>query len=240
MKYFTYKLTFLLFIFTDLANAQMSVIDDNGNTINDGAEFTFQTVSENPAKLHFYIKNDFNNQIEIKAEITEMIGADGTNVQFCIGECLFSVSEGTEVPENGTFIVDANSTTSGPGTYFWNLDDTTSPITYKFKIYMVDALGNETGTPVNITYNYNENLSVKNNSLATTKIYPSVASDLLNISNQETVNAEIFNIQGKLINRKSLASGTSTINVSNLPSGIYLIRLQDANNNSITKKFIKK
>ena len=237
MKIIISIISLLFFISTE---AQMTILDDEGNLIEDGAQFSFQTIDEDPAKLHFYIKNEFSNQIGVKAKITEMIASDGTNVQFCMGECLFSISEGTEVPENGAFTVEANSTSSGPGTYFWNLDDSDNVITYRFKIYQVDALGNETGEPTNINYVYDPNLSTDKNSLSSTKIYPTVTSSIININLKENATAEIFNLQGKLVQTLQLKESLSSIDVSTFSSGVYLIKLKGESNYTATKKFVKK
>lgn len=228
-----------LFSFISL-QAQMTILDSEDNIIVDGDEFTFQSIEEDIAKFHFYIKNEFNNAIQVKAKMIEITGTDGSNVQFCMGECLFNVSEGTEVPENEGFTVEPNSTTSGPGTYFWNLDNTASPISYTFRIYQTDALGNEAGNPINITYTYNSDLAVDGNELSQVKLYPTLSSDVININLNEEANADIFNLQGQLVASKKLASGNSQLNISNFSSGVYLIKFQGKNNTVTTKKFIKK
>jgi hypothetical protein len=67
-------------------------------------------------------------------------------------------------------------------------------------------------------------------------IYPNPVNDILNIDTKEEVlSVEVFALQGQ----KVMSSKENKINVSELPAGIYLVRIQDVNNNIATKKIIK-
>ena len=67
-------------------------------------------------------------------------------------------------------------------------------------------------------------------------LYPNPANDILNIEMTSDVKSiEIYNIQGQ----KVLSSNQKQINVSNLASGIYMIRIQDVDNAIATKKIVK-
>ena len=67
-------------------------------------------------------------------------------------------------------------------------------------------------------------------------VYPNPTSDILNIETTlELKSIEIYNIQGQ----KVMTSNQNQINVSDLASGIYMIRIQDTNNAIATKKFVK-
>lgn len=68
-------------------------------------------------------------------------------------------------------------------------------------------------------------------------LYPNPVNDVLNIDTKEEIlSVEIFALQGQ----KVMTSKQNKINVSELPAGIYLVRIQDVNNNIATKKIIKK
>lgn len=68
-------------------------------------------------------------------------------------------------------------------------------------------------------------------------LYPNPVRDILNIETVTKLKSiEIYTIQGQ----KVLESNQKQINVSNLASGIYLVRTQDVDNNIATKKVIIK
>lgn len=67
-------------------------------------------------------------------------------------------------------------------------------------------------------------------------LYPNPVNDILNIdTNEEILSVEVFALQGQ----KVLSSKQNKINVAELPAGIYLVRIEDVNNNIATKKIIK-
>ncbi|CAL2076882.1 conserved protein of unknown function precursor containing a type A C-terminal secretion signal [Tenacibaculum sp. 190524A02b] len=67
-------------------------------------------------------------------------------------------------------------------------------------------------------------------------VYPNPTAEVLNVKLQETVNnITIYTIQGK----KVMQSKERVINVSELPSGIYLIKIDAKNNKTGLTKFVK-
>ena len=95
-----------------------------------------------------------------------------------------------------------------------------------------------TQTEVSNLYSNNtlssENFNLNNLEVS---IYPNPTNDVLNIETASDLKSiEIYNIQGQ----KVLSSNQKQINVSTLPSGIYMIRIQDAENAIVTKKVIIK
>ncbi len=72
------------------------------------------------------------------------------------------------------------------------------------------------------------------------KMYPNPAKEILNIEYDSFIEkVEIINTQGKIIMSINDKEKKHEINVSNLPSGIYLIKMSSSNN-SIFNKFIVK
>lgn len=73
-------------------------------------------------------------------------------------------------------------------------------------------------------------------------IYPNPTSETLYIdlkNNTQAVKANLYNLEGKLIQTLKLAS-TQEIDVKNLNMGMYLLVLEDENGNVLNKKFVKK
>lgn len=81
----------------------------------------------------------------------------------------------------------------------------------------------------------NETTAVDEMATETQAIYPAVATDEVNIVSDAEVNAQIFNLQGTLIDVVKLEKGVNRVPVYNYSSGVYLVRLDKT-----TLKFIKK
>lgn len=75
-------------------------------------------------------------------------------------------------------------------------------------------------------------------------IYPNPADNeltiLVNDQNIQTLDAEIYNLTGKMIFMKNYSTNTFKINTSDFASGTYLLKLKNSEGNLIkTEKFIK-
>ncbi|RCW92518.1 T9SS type A sorting domain-containing protein [Winogradskyella arenosi] len=88
-------------------------------------------------------------------------------------------------------------------------------------------------------YEYNSTLGFEDeNSISKLKLYPNPASDRLFISTRAQIERlAIFNINGQLV--KETNSVVNGVDVSQLPSGLYMVQLQ-TNTNTATQKFLKK
>ncbi|PQV45485.1 putative secreted protein (Por secretion system target) [Jejuia pallidilutea] len=88
-------------------------------------------------------------------------------------------------------------------------------------------------------YEYNSTLGIDDISLNTNsvKLYPNPVSDRLFIKSKEKVESiSIYNIKGQLV--KQAIETSNGIDVSVLPSGLYIIQI-NTSNNSINQKFLK-
>ena len=86
---------------------------------------------------------------------------------------------------------------------------------------------------------HNQTLSVTNTVLDAFKIYPNpVASNTLFISTSSDLDIQIFNLLGKLVLETKVSNTNTSIDVSSLNSGVYLIKL-NSDNKSVTKKLIR-
>lgn len=76
-----------------------------------------------------------------------------------------------------------------------------------------------------------------NNKDIRVQLYPNPVNDILNIETDLDIqSAEIYNIQGQ----KVLTSNQKQCNVSGLTSGVYMVRIQDAEDKIATKKIVIK
>jgi len=77
--------------------------------------------------------------------------------------------------------------------------------------------------------------NAKSNSIA---LYPNPAKDVVNISSSSKISSiSVYDITGKMV-LKSNTIANDQINVSSLKSGIYLVRIEDVNNNYEDKKIV--
>ena len=82
-------------------------------------------------------------------------------------------------------------------------------------------------------------LSIKNNSVLDFSMYPNPTSNMLNISAKETIqDTQIFNVLGKNVMSVKVNNRKASIDVSNLATGIYLVKYS-VNGTIGTAKFVK-
>lgn len=86
-------------------------------------------------------------------------------------------------------------------------------------------------------------LSISDFSKNKLQLYPNPVKNELFLSSKNgagNLNVKIFNIEGKLLSTQTMEVANQTsINVSQLTSGIYFLNIEDENGNTIIKKFIK-
>ena len=100
--------------------------------------------------------------------------------------------------------------------------------------YAVTVSGTCRSNPLAVTVSVN--LGIENNNTVEFKIYPNPINDFLNIETFVDIKSiEIYNIQGQ----KVLQSNQKQINVSEFAAGVYMIKIQDIENATATKKFVK-
>lgn len=85
-----------------------------------------------------------------------------------------------------------------------------------------------------------EGLSVGENNLASFKAYPNPVKDILNLSYDGNItNVEVFNLLGQKVNANSLVADQTQIDMSQLPTGNYLVRVTADDNITKTMKVVK-
>ena len=76
-------------------------------------------------------------------------------------------------------------------------------------------------------------------------VYPNPTGDLLHIelSGAEIANVALYDLQGRVVETRhgtSLQGGTATVNLRNVPAGVYLLRVRDAEGKEYMRKIVKK
>lgn len=90
-----------------------------------------------------------------------------------------------------------------------------------------------------LSWTCHTNLGIKEDKISNTKFYPNpLNGNKLYIETNQSLKIEIFNILGKRIISDEVNSNKNYLNVSDLNSGMYLIKISN-DNQTITKKLIK-
>ena len=77
-------------------------------------------------------------------------------------------------------------------------------------------------------------------------MYPIPADDVLFIElrgGAEIANVALYDLQGRMVganNHSPLQDGTATLNVRNIPAGVYVLRVTDADGKEYHQKIVRK
>ena len=134
-----------------------------------------------------------------------------------------------------------------PDKYKYRIANTSSPAidfgnnTYLPSSIILDLLGNNryVNTVVDAgAYEFDTSLSISEVSLKdiTFNVYPNPTNSIINIKTNHIISKiDVYNLLGT----KVLSSNKNKIDVSELQTGMYLLKIQTENNQQITKRFIK-
>lgn len=229
------------FLTCSFALSQMAVKKLDGTIMNDGDVYKYSTYDTDNDMLNFTVANTSSSQsIKVKVLCEALTNTTGEDFEFCFGgNCMPFVMLGMNYPPNG-YNIDANSNT-GDFDHFWNKKDSDQPMSFLFKFYQVDALGNEIGTPVRITYLYNKNLAVSDASAKSEIVLKNtVVTDFIELDSKNNGTISIFDFTGKLLLNKEVKAGNNKINAQKLAAGIYIVNTVSSNGKISTAKIIKK
>ncbi len=134
--------------------------------------------------------------------------------------------------------------------YDWSINTTTTASSwYYYWFFSVDAVGAWTwevtyeGQTVTHNFNVTNALSVEDETLENTSIYPNPFTDVVNINSKNKImKASIINVLGKTVLKfeENTIVGIKALNLSHLSKGMYFIRLEGTNIETKIIKLIKK
>lgn len=100
--------------------------------------------------------------------------------------------------------------------------------------YVVSSIGTCSSAPLGVTVNVT--LDTNSFDTANFKYYPNPVTDILNLSYSEMLtNVEVFNMIGQQVVSKKLNSNTGQIDMSQLPSGTYVIKVSSDDTSKVFK-----
>ena len=243
--YFTISLLFLgLFI----SQAQFTVATHHGEDIIDGSIFTFSELGTD-ADLGFDITNTSAGTIDMRLEYVSMANGNGTGTFLCVfGSCLEpgGIDVGDIFPNNNVsnaFTTIEAGVTTDYGDHFYNTygDGSAFPLDYVFRFYQVDGSGNEIGDSITFTYRYDGTVAVEDENEISFSLFPTLATDFVNLTVTENVSAQLINTQGQIIKEYRFAAGVNKIDVRFLSKQLYYILLtNEMGHRSVSKIIMNK
>jgi len=153
---------------------------------------------------------------------------------------------------SGSLQIQFNNNSANATSYFWDFGDGTTssatspnhtfPVSNVYNVMLIAKRNCDADTTyqqINLSLGINENQNNNNDIF----IYPVPAKDYITINGnittkEQNIKYSLYNSQGILLNTK-LISGKSTIDVSNLPAGIYCLKFYQNNIAIKNIRFIK-
>lgn len=238
------KLKFLLFgmfFITCFVNAQFTVVDGDGNQINDGDVIAVGSTAEEQATIDFFVTNEgsetINSTIEYVSRDTDQ------PFQLCYAEqCYDDIEVGNSYPPVDIPQVIEPGQTTGQGNHFlYTGVELSEASNHVFRFYTVDSEGNEVGDDLSFTYIYDPNLSVQDNESAIgVKLSSTVINNVLAINSVDRLQLDVYDLLGRLVQSQNIESGSQELNVSGLSSQLYIFRFSNDEGLSKSFKIVKK
>lgn len=227
--------------------AQFTVEDDAGVSIEDGDVITFSQIGPAPAaKLPFYINNTSSEDINVRIEFVSAVNADGSQMQLCITppKCYNSIVIGESYPQDPgvmTIFIPAGAQ-SGSGNYFNNLaaGNGTDAIEYVFEFYGISDLGLPTGNSITFTYRYDPLLGISEINKLDIAVYPTEVKEFLTVETATPLEVEIYDLRGVLVKSEKVSKGKNQLSMAGLSSQLYLVQFENEQGETQTTKIIKR
>ncbi len=233
--------------FSFSAFAQFTVSRTDGTPVNNGQTLTFNSIVYAQSSLALKINNTSMGAINLRMMCQSMTNTDGQLMEVCFGpDCYATTSVNQIFPAINVGPVNIALGSVDTSSHFFNNDigiSTTTPVDYVFKIYQVNGLGAQIGTPFIFTYRYDASLSINTNNLLNAKsvnLKSTTVENNLDIEVNLRSEFTIYDLNGKLVLANKLENGVQSIDISNLSSGLYLIKFTDSKGDASSLKFIKK
>ncbi len=225
-----------------LGFAQFTVATSDGAPINDGDVFTFNTTNYPHNSIEFVVTNPTNQDMDVVIFVESITNTNGSGMEICFGLCYSGVSTHTSYPTDSPYHLAANSSSEPYGNHILNNATNGSLVLeYVLKFTQVDGNGNQIGTPVTITYRYDQTASVNDNTLNDVKVFPTIVKNkIINIDTNQDLSVSFVDIQGKTVKEIKATVGLNQVDVSALNTGNYFILLSNNEGKEYFKKIIIK
>ncbi len=220
--------------------AQFTVSKSDGTPINDGDVFIFGTTTYPDNSLEFVVTNPTNQDMDIVIYVESITNTDGSGFELCFGNCYSGVSPRSHYPSDSPYHLAANSSSEPHGNHFLNTATNGNLVLdYVLKFTQVDNAGHQIGTPVTITYRYDQTAAIKMDVLPGVKIFPTlVKNHLITVDSQQDLSFRIIDFLGKTNQKGWLTKGKHQLKLNNLKSGIYFLIMKNREDKKTFRKII--
>ncbi len=232
-----------------MLNAQtFELLDKNGTVVNGGNVSESGGHMDSDIAAHVYVKNTSGTTLDVKVKRYELNVGTGTKNYFCWFSCYGAM----DAAVNPLFPV-PGSVEDGPihkRTIASGVIDSTlsahhephgvnGTSCYLYVVY--DANNPNDSASVEVCFNVGFT-SIDENAKINANHYPNPATDQLNIEldglNGATAQLEVYNMVGKVVDRKSISSSRTVLNTSAYGSGVYFYSVKNNNAVLVTRKFV--
>lgn len=240
------------FSFLGITNAQnqdyrlmnMNQTNDYGDDteINEGDVVIFGTSEYEAAKLKFLTYNDSSEVIGVQVVCEGITNTNGDFMELCYAECYYGIDTFVAYPTIGAVPLQPGAHQPFMTDYFSNTDGNSDLVEYNFRFFQVDSDGFEIpDTSLNFNYRYDGTMSVSDaNSIAIAEVYPTVVKNSTTVSLKENASVNIVSMEGKSVKSLNLNSGQSTLDLSGLSAGVYIIQFKGTSGLTTMKKIVVK
>lgn len=197
----------------------------------------------------FKVRNNSENNIKVRAKLVEVINGlpeDGPQaLQFCFAEeCYDNIKKDQAYPTSGAFVeIEPGGThidNSGDHIVNFYEPENEGVVEYVFRFFEVNDDLEEIGEPLLLTYRYNSTLSTPDFEVDFASLQSTILKDAIDIRLEEDANLRMYDMLGKEVFNKNVASGTHHIAIPNLSSTMYFIQLNNKQGAKQTFKVVVK
>ncbi len=236
----------IILIFTQTMFSQVDYAfvleDSNTNVIANQTTLEFTSIEYPDASFNFFARNLTNEPINLKAEVISISGSDGTLMEFCFGECYYSVDIGLTYPLSSYVTIQPGETQISSGDHFFNQNpgDGENPIEYSFRFFMVDENGDEVAsiaeleTEYYINYYYSPSLGLDN--LDGLKLVYFLINNRLFVSSESNLSLKIYDLTGRVISKNSITIGNNLIDIKNISKMPVILSFESDEGQLTSKK----
>lgn len=193
----------------------------------------------------FKIRNNSEEAMKVQAKLVEVVNGESEALQFC-----FAVDCYTQIVLDRVYPTDNQFAEIEPGgTHVDNSNDHIANFyepengevaDYTFRFFEINDDFEEIGDPLLITYRYNPTLSTPDFDTNFALLQSTILKEAMDINLEEDASLRMYDMQGREVLSKNLASGAHHIALPNLSSNMYFIQVSNKEGAKQTFKVIVK